>query len=331
MDDVAPGDNHVFRVRRVDATNPPNLTGHDLDRVRYSTWPVANATGGQWSSEETLIGVKPDGVYAAELLARTNPSRPVVDVPAFLGELGDFPKLFKIAGENAIRTVARGNLAFWFGWKPMVQDLYKMMQFSTVANARAKELKELYTKGLSCTRSLDSISASSSTGSFQATAYDTVKTTRMSNAEIWGHCKWKPTSVPPSTEQGMINLAMRAAYGLTLDPATAWELIPFSWMIDWFTSVGDYLNSQRNTVGAAPYDISIMRKTTTTHGFSKGTWPSTNLNLQGGPIKYEQKLRVPASASLDAYLPYLSMQQLSILGSLWILGAGASWSRGRRG
>jgi hypothetical protein len=242
----------------------------------------------------------------------TNPSRSVVDVPVFIGELGDLPRLVKIIGDSAIKTVARGNLAFWFGWKPLISDIMKMMNFSDAAMQRYKELKAFYDSGLSRTRDLDSFSAMSTHGThvFESNGALYVAATKHSHTtqRIWGHCKWKPTTLPPKTDQDMINLARRAALGLTIDPSTAWELIPFSWMIDWFSSVGSFLKAQRNIVPAEAYDISIMRQTTTRWTFSNWQFPPGAPVRQGG-VTSESKIRRPASASISSHLPYLSGRQ----------------------
>jgi hypothetical protein len=90
-------------------------------------------------------------------------------------------------------------------------------------------------------------------------------------------------------------------------------------MVDWFSSVGNYLMSQRNIIPATHYDLSIMRHTEIENSFQDQIKPTAGISSNGGLVKYEVKSRKPASASISAHLPYLTLRQLSILGSLYVL------------
>lgn len=321
-DQVAPGDGHAFSVRRF-TCDPFVLNGKDTNlasKASYHNYPIMNA---QVARHLPLsLATQSDGAYAALLLKLTNPSRPVVDLPVFIAELRDIPLLFKVIGDTALKTLSRANLSFWFGWKPLANDLMQMMDFSDVVNKRANEIKQLHKTGLSCTRTLDTLSVHADPVVEALSDWNGVSLSRakVTQARIWGHVKWKPTTVPPRTDQEYINLARRAAFGLTIDPATAWELIPFSWMVDWFSSVGNFLSAQRNIVGAIPTNLSIMRNTKTTTTYAQ-TNPGYWLKCTGSQAVCEDKIRNPAVASLDAHLPVLTARQLSILGSLAVLKA----------
>jgi len=325
-DEVAPGDNHFFTMNRHSVTglliNGQRTSGTGSNYYRYENYPAIDPAASYWNHNS--FSTPNDNIYAAQLLKMTNPSRSVVDVPIFIAELKDVPHLFKIVGDTAFKTVARADLAFWFGWKPLASDMMKLLDFSDAVNQRRKELEALYQSGLSRTRNLDSFTATSSISAHIANSTDftvvTVGGPKVTNTRVWGHCKWKPTELPPKTEQEMIALARRAVLGLTIDPVTAWELIPFSWMIDWCSNVGDYLAAKRNIVGAVPYDISIMRQSTTTT-YLQRDGGYVGVNITPGTVTKLSKSRAAPSASLSAYLPYLSLRQLSILGSLWVLRA----------
>lgn len=334
-DDVSPGDNHYFRVVRYEWDGSPVANGEapwglNPYVYRYTDYPLWTSQDYSWqppsASFPTTAG---NGAYAAQLLKMTNPSRPEVDLPVFIAELKDIPQLFKIVGDTALKTVSKANLSYWFGWKPLASDLIKMCDFSSVVNKRAKEIRQLYKTGLSCTRDLDSVSSTSSIsgniltlGGPNSVYYRKDITSRV---KVTGHVKWKPTTTAPKTDQELINLARRAAFGLTIDPATAWELIPFSWLVDWFSSVGDFLAAQRNIIPAVPTDLVIMRHTQCDTQITPTSAVPPKLKLSLPNHKYEVKLREPASASLEAFLPYLSLRQMSILGSLWVLKSGRGY------
>lgn len=265
-----------------------------------------------------------NSAYAAKLLALTNPSRPVVDLPVFVAELKDFPRLFKLAGNNHWKKIASANLSYQFGWKPLASDLMAMANFADIVSQRRQELEHFYASGLSRTRKLDtmSVSALDVNRIFDSDASldkqwrgvhskDTV-------VEVSGHVKWYPTTLPPKSDKAMINLARRAAFGLTIDAKTAWELIPFSWLIDWCSSTGDYLLASRNIIPANHSTPLIMRHTKTSNTVRNTTYDT---GATPSPLKcdVESKSRVSASASLNAHLPFLSARQLSILGSIAVL------------
>lgn len=325
-EDVAPGDNHFFSVERYWYDSAVVLNGGHPTQT-YQNVPLLPVP------DSSIYPVafpadKGNSYYATQLMAMTNPSRPTVDVPVFVAELKDLPDLVKIVGDNAIKTVAKANLAYWFGWKPLLSDILKMLDFSTVVNNRYKELKRLYDGGLRCTRDLDNSSiynphTTVSTLNGDPSCKVQVYFDQTCTMKVWGHVKWKPTTLPPKTDEEMISLARKAAFGLTIDPATAWELIPFSWLADWFGDIGAFLQAYRNIVPAVSSDLTIMRHKQCTTSFTL-TQPVNNGGIASlYPGNWEEKSRVPASAGLSAYLPYLTLRQLSILGSLSVTRSGS--------
>lgn len=48
----------------------------------------------------------------------------------------------------------------------------------------------------------------------------------------------------------------------TPDASTIWELIPFSWLVDYFVNIGDTLTALEQSDVVEPYDICIMRTRT---------------------------------------------------------------------
>jgi hypothetical protein len=258
----------------------------------------------------------------------TNPSRPVVDVPVFVGELGDIPRLIKLSGDSLLSKAASANLAYQFGWKPLISDLSKLCQFGDVMSKRQNELKGLYTSGLSCTRDLNQLSHSQSTPT-GITSWEAWKLTGsaslMSTQRVWGHVKWKPTTLPPATDAEMIALTRRAVLGLTIDLSTGWELIPFSWLADWGSNVGNWLMANRNIVPASWYDLCIMRHKEWTWQHHTDSLTPPSFTMEGEPsFSSEVKSRTPISSIfLEADLQVLTLKQMSILGSISVL-------RGRR-
>lgn len=112
---------------------------------------------------------------------------------------------------------------------------------------------------------------------------------------------------------------MKAVLGISLNPynvaSSAWEAIPWTWLIDWFANVGEFIQAHNNTVPAAPDGISIMLTRNTTKTFTR-TGGATWLSGGGATVSHITKERNKGSATLAASLPFLTGRQASILGSL---------------
>jgi hypothetical protein len=264
--------------------------------------------------------------FGSTLLARTNPSRPVVSIPTYIGELRDAPELIRLTGKSLLKKGASTYLNWQFGWEPLISDLRKMVDFQSHVEKRMKEIQSLTKKGgLHRRISIDegSIEGPEESVSIDG-VYAAVNATRqtITTWKTWGTVNWlqDPEVKLPQSSAEMLALARRSVYGLSLDPGSiatdAWNLLPWSWLVDWFTNAGDFISSFDNTVPAVPFNPCIMKeiKSTTTFKRTNSNW------ISGGDASITRtlKLRRLGDATLAANLPFLSGRQLSILGSLAI-------------
>lgn len=267
----------------------------------------------------------PNDAYFATLGQRlTNPSAPVVDLPVFIAELKDIPQLIHIHGRDLIRKSTSANLAFQFGWKPLLSDLASMVNVAEFTNKRAKRLKTLRDSGsLRSTITLGTyVNSQVSKESVESFVNFLDRNIRRETVErVSAYVRWTPQGDFPQTDSDLVKLARKAVLGLTVDAATAWELIPWSWFIDYFTNVGSFLMASRNIVPATiqgPIQIMRHQITVTTDPDPAPVWSGEPWMLYKQPIKavHETKSRKQAAPSLTAHLPFLNEQQVSILGSL---------------
>lgn len=328
VDETLPGDGHPFQVDKL------TWDGQVMSSLN-SFWIVDKGTRtesfciNQGLNHLSILGSPTDGNAAVELLALTNPSRPVIDLPVFIAELRDLPMLIKLQGKTLLQKGAGANLSYQFGWAPLISDLKKLLNFQDEVAKREKELKHLFESGLKRTRTLFSgtdqtlpVKTLVNSQGFLSIESMVNKTTVL---EVRGHCKWKPDAMPPKTSDDMRRLARNAVLGIDTGVgvlSTAWELVPWSWLVDWTFNIGQYLVSKRNLVGATPYDIQIMRHTVTEEAYRTVTTPASVFCTDGVKRK-ESKSRVRATPSLSAQLPYLSLKQLSILASISVLKGNA--------
>lgn len=338
VDEIKLGDGGEFTVTRLTITGAH--TGSQLKPLSGSSWfKVDNfcltlymnaSLQANQSSHLTVSDEPTDTWLATRLVAMTNPSRADIDLPAFFGEITDLPKLVRDAGSGLLRKAANANIQVQFGILPLVKDATALLDFVDLVDKRMAELRALKKSGLRRTRTLFRGSANTMPGAqFLANSNPSqvivyVKRAKTTNLHAWGHVKWFPTGDFPTTDRTQLALARKAVLGLNRrNPSAAvWEVIPWSWLIDWYINIGAFLNASRNTVPCIHSTPQIMRERVT----EATDWISQSSDFPvafpvGSVIRTrnESKTRRTASVSLSARLPTLSWKQLSILGSLAIL------------
>ncbi|DAD51216.1 maturation protein [ssRNA phage SRR7976326_5] len=278
-------------------------------------------------------------ILGAKLAADTNPSNPAVDVPSFLGELRELPDLvhkfglkWLNGGPDLWRTVfhfgkdvADANLRYQFGIKPLISDISKLVQFSGEANKRFQMLENMRNNGSSCykrtlwksNRSVSQwVMPQTSGGLFWAQFNGTTKNS-VDGYAIWSVEKEYYQNIAPAD---MRRLAMQSAYGLAISPdlaASAWNLLPWSWLVDWFSNIGDLIDADRNNAHCSLSIARLMHKI-------ESNWTISGSQVVGGarmlPAKgkstYKSRFIAPTS-SPAVNLPILTNRQTGILASLF--------------
>jgi hypothetical protein len=274
----------------------------------------------------------------SDLLARTNPGRADISLPTFIGEMKDFPMMIRQEGRLAlnlktlgrnlsrkgkIKEAADAYLGYKFGIAPLLSDLKKIISFQDAVDKRINELDRLYSKGgLRRRVNLWSDTKSSSSTTIIASEFGgslllTARVTTITKVKRWGTVRWIPTSPPQFiTDSEKKAYARRLVFGLNAFSLglTAWELLPWSWLADWFLNVQNLLEAHNNTVPAKAVNCCIMTQSDTTSDISRTSHPEYtggNATLVRG-----NRVRSLQTAALNTSLPFLNGSQLSILGAL---------------
>lgn len=279
-------------------------------------------------------------------LALSNPSRPKVDLPVFVAELADLPRLVQLAGKslltkNGLSNVARmirsrrlgelvadGNLNYQFGWAPLVDDLSKLAQFSQhVANKQRVIDKLKSGEGIKRKVTLSDSTTVGGTATIlveSATHYVQGVYSDQHKDQIYAVVRWH---AQPGSLSKLANphLAWTSTLGLDITASTLWEMTPWSWMVDWFSDLGDILMSQRNTIPAKfTSGVIVIRRR------MERNWTSLQPHLWESGSRQEnesivRKLITPTIIPTFEF-PFLDARRLSILGSLSVLKASA-WGK----
>jgi hypothetical protein len=286
---------------------------------------------------------------AIKTMAATNPSRPLVSVPTAIGELKDIPGTVRSWGRRlfAFRIsrsfVARmldlvdipvGALPMAYltrEWviKPAVSDITKLLQFHEGVSQRLSMLKRLQTEG--SIKGRGSVSNSTLTSTTTGLVIESmacwIECTRLviDTRKVWGSCTWRKPKDPhapnlPSSDRELLALSKRLVSGVTTFEAlqTAWELLPWSWLIDWFSSIGTVIAAANNTVNATPGDFCVMCTRIARNAYSV-TYKDDWVNYKPGWEEYSHKWRVPTAIVgpfSSAHFPLIDGRKFSILTSL---------------
>lgn len=214
---------------------------------------------------------------------RFRPGRPAVDMGVFVGELRELPSMLRETclrlrdiyrslrrlGPNPMglsldrvrrdgsRQLAKDYLAYQFGWLPFVSDIIRCYEVSKDIDRRLREIRENngkvrrrggVVKNTTLVTSGNAVVADCIRPTLVTPLYivePTASFTRTESVKIWfkgafrywipdvGSLRWKRRT-------------KRLLYGLDLNAEVVWNLIPWSWLIDWFANIGDNISSMNN-------------------------------------------------------------------------------------
>lgn len=276
-----------------------------------------------------LSTIAPSGFdVATRVAAKTSPSRPYDDLGQDIGELREFPELFRVVAAGlhnkfrVVQTVAQANLLYQFGWAPLISDLVNLYRFQTEFDKRVKEVERLRKRGLRRTIQIgtyqnvvEDIVFAQSLFRFIAVPY-----TKVTTEEVWGYIVWSPDAdLPPTSSPEMRALLRNTITGLKIDPYLLWELLPYSWLTDWCTNASEFMLANRNMVPATHGPVQVMRRKTTSFTSKGYDDPSDNLTMTPIHCTSVSKGRSIYSPAFTAQLPFLDERKMSILGSIGLL------------
>lgn len=273
--------------------------------------------------------------YGLEILAKANPNAPHVSVPTFIAELKDVPSLFQSWGNSLIGLIARSHLVNQWAVKPMVSDVKKMLSFVQAVEQRVRMMNHLLItyKGkrrplrrrVSLGKTVITVPQAQVTIQSRGDLWTAWKT-ETHTSEMWGTVQYYLDSASsiPETDMGKLILAQRLCAGVTTFEAisTLWEILPWSWLVDWFLKIGTVIQALNNTIPFTYANVCLMRTTISKLRYelkTSGTWSTINGMPRLDQTRKQRWLSAPFLPVALPVSPIITGRRWSILGSLAIL------------
>nr|UOL49021.1 MAG: hypothetical protein 1 [Leviviridae sp.] len=344
-DETGPGDNSpTFTVERttrdgglINGIEKSNLSGYI-----WNDYPCAYVTDSYLTSHLGISGRPSNSTLAAQVAARTQPFRSSMVSLEYLSDLSDLggkaqneflrrlrglSKVTRLERWPRLRKAAKLNLIHQFGILPLISDIETLLEFQSLVDARAKELKRLYEGPRGLRRTLDLWSGSSNANIPSQTiqSYGVLlhaRITKTTTEKVKGHIRWHTNYPVAVSDQALRAKAKKAILGYSLDPANLYELMPWSWLVDYFSNLGTIVKGAKNLFDFNHSAVRIMDNTRTTSFSSNHDTDGSGVNkITCTPMSCtrETKTRRIATPSIIAQDVILTESQLSILGSLAVL------------
>lgn len=275
------------------------------------------------------------------VIASHHPGEPAIALPVFLFELKDVPDMLKHAFGRAKAVSERSGsyrhldvrkylsspkasaedwLNYKFGWAPLLSDLSDLAGLTAEVNKRAIALKKAK-RGF--------IRRQSDIGSWSETLAQTSvpfltqgislfgTRTESRNARRWVSSRWSVDRYMFEAAQNGAYLQLyRAALGLDLSLTHAWDAMPWSWLIDWFTGMGDIIHANANRFGIRFHSACLMSHQWATCVVTPNAVPSY-LKCTPSIVTSEYKTRTLVAPSLNNLgINVFSPSQLATLAAL---------------
>lgn len=237
---------------------------------------------------------------------------------------------------HKISDYASAYLGVEFGWKPFISDLRKLLKSIKVMDEQIASAQRLNNRWV--TRSGQIANSTKTLRSFKSPPY-VAPSNYITNQigqdvdtmseKVWFKGKFK-YYVPKLQDDRFIGKveAIPIIWDINLSPYNLYQLVPWSWLLDWFSNTGDIVYnltqiSTNNLVAKYAYSMRATELKRTRFA----TWTARNTSVIDGKsdVSYSShggssynsvltKTRVSASPfGFDLSLPDLSAWQVSIL------------------
>lgn len=320
----------AFSVTRIGYTH---LSAASLDTPTIHGTAVGNSCPGvTLFSKPSDLSISAFNALGAKMVASSSPVAPQVSLRNFLAEIvvpGGSPRMFGATLKEQTRVAHKAGseyLNYQFGWLPLMSDLRKIVKTAQKASVSLEQYRHNANKPIRRRNAMTLISEQRSTTGlmyFTPNANDgsgSLHQERFQNVWFVGKFRY----FVPMGDDLVSRFVRYNQYAHRLfgagpipSPAQVWDAAPWSWLVDWFSDVGDVVQNVSDLglnglVMQYGYAMCHSGTTRTYLGTHSQTGASSSLTYT-----HESKMRIAAN-------PYgfgltdksLSKTQLAILGAL---------------
>jgi hypothetical protein len=253
-------------------------------------------------------------IYGPEAWAKFRPGRPKANLATFIGEARDLPRLLQFR-LKAFRDLGSNYLNVQFGWIPFLNDIREMVKLSKTIELELDKirknngkwfLREGSVKEEKYTTATWSGKGSSLWFGFTPSVHDgfvqfpTIEASGSASYErkVWFSGRFG--YYIPVKELNSVRWrrnTIRKLYGLSLTPDVLWELMPWSWLIDYFTNAGEIFKNLSTGYVDAVAKYAYLMGTTRFAQEQQSSFKSSDGQLITGVIQRERSYKVRIGAS----------------------------------
>lgn len=284
--------------------------------------------------------------YGPTAWNRFKPGKPGADMALFVAELRDLPRMLRdtcrffkdiykdVRTRKKTRSVknAAGNyVGTQFGWLPFLADMRKFYHTYETLDKRLKQMAKdnnqwVKRGGVVVEESEEQVLGEYEqpkhyplldSGFYESSTLGHSKISLHYERKVWFSARFK-YYIPDIGSVRWKRRAKRLLFGASVNPALLWEAMPWSWLIDWATNVGDVLANLDNDLAenlTAKY--AYLMGHTSKVGRVDSTMYLNPVSRLSWDFRLEEKVREEANPfGFGLTWDGLTSRQWSILGAL---------------
>jgi hypothetical protein len=168
-------------------------------------------------------------------------------------QMKDLAKIWT-KGSSLINQVAGARLNYKFGWKPTIGDLKALAEILLELRGKLAHFKHSRGQIISSRRQLLKESVVK-IGNVLVDGNTHRQWRGQIDRTVHGYLVYEPLPIVAMGELDEQLRGLLAATGIELNPQIAWDAIPFTFVIDWFVNVGDWLGTFKHSALELPIRI----------------------------------------------------------------------------
>lgn len=196
--------------------------------------------------------------FGADAYDKMKPTKPSFESLNALYELKDLPGMLRQRfHKSGLKNIGSYWLALQFGWRPLLNDCIKLVQLQRSLEKRLTWL--LRNNGKPVRRRIQIASSSESSTVFYPSVIGHVQhpsfVTRFLNGargynevttltdRVWASARFRYWLPDGPRDIDYKRRLLAELYGLSPRPSVIYNMMPWTWLLDWFTSAGDVVSN----------------------------------------------------------------------------------------